>query len=466
MILALGRCRARARDDGNRSRTDPDVPAARNALTRTARGCLIRGRHLAPRSSPSALPSPASKPGPPVYGSSAVTRLDKRYLIVAGACLTQFTVIGLLFSYGLFFKAFEAEFGWSRTLLSSCTSFAFMVMGVLAFFAGRLSDRYGPRLVLAVAGILCGLGYALLSQVTQPWQLFAIFGLFIGVSLGTHDVATLSTIARQFRQRRGIMTGVAKVGTAAGQMTVPPAAAFLIAIYDWRSALIVLGIAAVALLLVAASLMPGPPAAAGPGGAAEAAGVRFQEARRGRTLWMICAIQFSFFAAVTTIPLHIVVHGMDLGMAPALAAALVSVIGATSVAGRLTVGALVDRIGGRRALMVCFAPLIASLLAFLVVSAHWVLFVAVAVYGFAHGGFFTVVSPTVAEYFGLRAHGAIFGLVLFSGTIGGAAGPILAGRAFDLTDSYAPAFIALAVLAALGLALALRLPRPGAGPRH
>ena len=151
--------------------------------------------------------------------SSAFTRLDKRYLIVLGACLTQFTIIGLLFSYGLFFKTFEAEFGWSRTLLSSCMSFAFIVMGALAFFGGRLSDRYGPRLVLAVTGTLCGTGYALLSQVTQPWQLFAVFGLFIGVGMATHDVVTLSTIARQFRRRRGIMTGVVKVGTAAGQIT-------------------------------------------------------------------------------------------------------------------------------------------------------------------------------------------------------------------------------------------------------
>ena len=145
-------------------------------------------------------------------------------------------------------------------------------------------------------------------------------------------------------------------------------------------------------------------------------------------------------------------------MTPALAAILLSVMGAASVAGRLSVGALVDRIGGRLALILCFVPLIASLLAFLFISAPWPLFAAVAVYGLAHGGFFTVMSPTVAEYFGLQAHGAIFGFVLFFGTIGGAAGPILAGRIFDLTDSYAPAFTALAALATLGLALVLRLP--------
>jgi MFS family permease len=393
-----------------------------------------------------------------VRSFSAITHLDNRYLIVLGACLTQFMVIGLLFSYGLFFKYFEVEFGWSRTLLSSCVSFAFLVMGVLAFFCGRLSDRYGPRLVLAVSGTLCGIGYALLSQVTQPWQLFVIFGLFIGVGMATHDVVTLSTIAREFRRRRGIMTGVVKVGTAVGQMTVPPIAAFLIAIYDWRLALMILGIAAIALLLVAALLMKSSPASAGLGKGTDAAGSRLREARRTRTLWMICAIQFSFFSTVTTIPLHIVVHGMDLGMTPALAAILLSVLAAASVVGRLSVGALVDRISGRRALILCFVPLIVSLLAFLSITTPWALFAAVPIYGLAHGGFFTVMSPTVAEYYGLQAHGAIFGFVLFFGAVGGAAGPILAGRIFDLTDSYDLAFSALAVLAVLGLALVLRLP--------
>ncbi len=398
-----------------------------------------------------------------LHGFAIISQLDKRYLTVLGACLTQFTVVGLLFSYALFFKAFEVEYGWSRTLLSSGTSFAFIVMGVLGFFAGQLNDRYGPRTVLAVAETLCGMGYVLLSQVTEPWQLFAIFGLFIGVGLATHDVVTLSTIARQFRQRRGIMTGVVKVGTAAGQIAVPPGAAILIAIYDWRLALTILGIAGVVLLVFAALMMQNPLASGESDDRTDADGSGIQEARRSRTFWMFCAIQFSFFTTLTTIPLHIVVHGMDLGMTPALAAMLLSVMGAASVAGRLSVGALVDRLGGRRALLLCLVPLIASLLAFLSTSTPWLLFVAVGVYGIAHGGLFTVMSPTVAEYFGLKAHGAIFGIVVFFGTIGGASGPILAGRIFDLTDSYTLAFASLAALATLGLVLALRLPLSSPG---
>ncbi len=422
--------------------------------------CLIIARRTSLR------PPARARDGAFKNGIAIIGQFDKRYLTVLGACLTQFMVVGLLFAYGLFFKAFEVEYGWSRTLLSSCTSFAFIVMGVLGFVAGRLNDRYGPRLVLAVAGAMCGTGYVLLSQVTQPWQLFAVFGLFIGIGMATHDVVTLSTIARQFHLRRGLMTGVVKVGTAAGQIAVPPVAAFLIALYDWRLALIVLGIAGIVLLVFAGLVMQSPAQVDAAGEASAANGSLFHEARRTGTFWMICIIQFCFFSTLTTIPLHIVVHGMDLGMTPALAAMLLSVLGGASVVGRLSVGALVDRLGGRRAMILCFVPLIASLLAFVFTALPGLLFVAVAVYGIGHGGFFTVMSPTVAEYFGLKAHGAIFGIVVFCGTIGGASGPVLAGRIFDLTNSYALAFTALAGLATLGLTLALKLPASKPSPHH
>ena len=393
-----------------------------------------------------------------VRESSVFPRFDRRYLTVLGACLTQFTVVGFLFAYGLFFKFFEMEYGWSRTLLSSCVSFAFIVMGVLASFAGHLSDRYGPRPVLTMTGTLCGVGFMLLSQVTQPWQLFAFFGLLLGLGLAAHDVVTLSTIAKQFHRHRGIMTGVVKVGTAIGQITIPPAAAFLIAIYDWRLAILILGCGATILLIFSASLMNKPELVKDLSLHTETLGSCIREVRGDRTLWMMCGIQFAFFTSLTTIPLHIVVHGMDMGMTAAWAASLLSVMAAVSIIGRLTVGTLVDRIGGRYALTLCLVPLILSLLLFLSTSAIFLTFIAVAIYGFGHGGLFTVMSPTVAEYFGLKAHGAIFGIVVFFGTIGGALGPIAAGRIFDVTESYSLAFIALAALAVLGLILVFKLP--------
>ena len=93
------------------------------------------------------------------------------------------------------------------------------------------------------------------------------------------------------------------------------------------------------------------------------------------------------------------------------------------------------------------------------VENHRPLFAAVAVYDFAHGGLFPVVSPTVAEFFGTRAHGAIFGRLVFFGTIGAVVGPVVAGRIFDVTGSYDFAFGGLAAMGAVGLVLALTLPR-------
>ncbi|UYV39530.1 MFS transporter [Rhodobacteraceae bacterium D3-12] len=166
-----------------------------------------------------------------------------------------------------------------------------------------------------------------------------------------------------------------------------------------------------------------------------------------------------FFPTMMAVPMHLAVHGTDLGMSTPTAATLLSVLGASSIAGRLSVGTISDRIGGKRAFLLCFAILTSSLIGFTLITAHTPLFAIVAIYGFSHGGLFTVVTLLVAEYFGMRAHGAIFGTILFFGTLGGAAGPIAVGWIFDTTQSYQLAFAMLATCAALGLALVLSLPR-------
>lgn len=387
---------------------------------------------------------------------------NPRYIVLFGACLTQFTVIGMLFSFGLFLPSFEAELGWSRTFLSTCTALAFLVMGVLAIPGGRLSDALGPRIVLACTGTLYGIGFGLMSLVTAQLQLLVIFGTLIGLGLSSHDVVTLSTIARWFPRRRGIMSGVVKVGTAVGQIALPPVAALLIVSYGWRAALLMLGITASVLLLIAALSMQRPPAPAA-GTSSIITGASFAEARRGagaRVFWTLCATQFLFFPALMSVPLHLAAHGIDLGMTQTLAATMLSVIGAASIAGRLIIGALVDRIGGKMAYTICLMVLLVSLAALIMTTAHGGLFVVVAVYGFGHGALFVVVSPTVAEYFGMRAHGAIFGTVLFFGTLGGSVGPILTGWVYDSFGSYTLAFITLALSAAIALVLVRTLPRP------
>jgi len=386
--------------------------------------------------------------------------MDRRYLVVLGALITQFMIIGLFFVYSLLIKELETEFGWSRTTLSIGASIAGMAMGVFAIMGGRLSDLFGPRIVLTCTGLIYGLGYASISLISEPWHLYLICGLFLGLGMSTHDVVTLGAIARWFPGRKGLMTGVVKSGTAAGQVILPPTAAYLIATSGWRDAVLTLGLTAAVLLVIGAQFMrqpPKPAASATP----QASGLDFAEARRTRNFWIMCVVQFLFFTTLMTIPLHIAVHGMDLGMTQGTAAGLLSFLGAASVAGRLGIGMFADKLGGRTAYLLCFLPMIAALTMLIFAEAHWMIFALIILYGVAHGGLFVVVAPTIAELFGTKAHGAIFGVVVFFGTFGGALGPIFAGQVFDRTGGYDYAFAGLALFMTTALVLTRFLPGRG-----
>lgn len=401
--------------------------------------------------------------------------MDKRYLIIVGAVLVQAVTIGCVFGYGVFFTVLESEFGWSRGLLSIATSLAFFNMGIFAIAAGRLTDRFGPRGVLLFTAMSTGLAYVLMYFLSAPWQLLAIYGLLVSPGLATHDVVTLSTVARWFPRRRGMVSGIVKVGAGAGQMLIPVVTVGLIALFGWREAFAVLGISAVCLLGFAAMLVgfkPGDPVSAKSveNSAADpqinsmidkqpvaAQGFSMREAKKRPEFRLLCAMQFFQFGTLITIPTHIVPHGIDSGLSPAGAAAVLSAIAASSIAGRLVTGGIVDRIGGKRSINICLFLLFASVVSLLFIVNNTWLYAFGVLYGFAHGGLFTVMSPTVAEYFGMRSHGAIFGVVVFTGTVGGALLPIATGLIFDKLQSYQWAFLLLATMVLISFLLSLRL---------
>jgi MFS family permease len=178
-----------------------------------------------------------------------------------------------------------------------------------------------------------------------------------------------------------------------------------------------------------------------------------KEAVRTSQFRIMCANQFIIFFCMLTIIVHIVPHALDLGLQPAPAAGVLSTIGGVSILGRFVMGLTNDRIGGKRSLTTCFVVMIGGLIYLQLADREWMLFLFAGIYGLAHGGFFTVVSPTVAELFGVGSHGVLFGIILFCGTIGGAIGPLMAGVTFDMTGSYRMVFLVLTGVLALGLML-------------
>ncbi|NNL76094.1 MAG: MFS transporter [Desulfobacterales bacterium] len=387
------------------------------------------------------------------------------YNIVAAGFAIQAVSIGALFAYGVFFKEFQAEFGWSRATISGASSLAFLIMGAVGILAGRLNDRIGPRLLLVVSGSSLGLGYLLLSRLQAPWQLYVLYGVMVGIGFSTHDVITLSTVARWFKKRRGMMTGIVKVGTGSGQLLLPMIATGLIAVFGWRTSCLIIGAVSLVALVALAQLMRRDPQGVGllpdnvsgergdTAGESEERKVTLGEAFRTSQFWTLCIAEFAIFFCLLTIVVHIVPHARDLGLPPATAAGVLSTIGGVSMLGRIVMGTANDRIGGKRSLIICFIVLLGGLLWLQVANKAWMLLLFAVVNGLAHGGFFTVMSPTVAELFGTDSHGLLFGIVLFFGTMGGAVGPLMAGSTFDVTGNYRMVFLVLTALAVIGFVL-------------
>lgn len=390
------------------------------------------------------------------------------YIIVLAGFSIQAVAWGTSNTFGIFFNPLLNEFGWERATISGAVSLSVLTYGSVGMIAGRLGDRFGPRIVMIGCGVFLGLGYLLMSQVNAVWQLYLFYGAIVGIGLSGMDVLLLSAVARWFVKKRGMMSGILKIGTGAGMMFMPLVANGLISGHGWRFAYIIIGIIVLVSVVSAAQFLRRDPSQMGvlPYGADKAnagnlnsveAGVSLQEAIHTRQFWVLCAIYGLFLFCAYIILVHIVPHAIELGVTAASAASIVATIGGVSIVGRFVMGTASDRVGNKLAVTICCIILVVALFWLQSARELWMLYLFAGIYGFAHGGFFAVLSPMVAELFGLRSHGTLFGAVFFAGAVGGSIGPPLAGHIFDVTGNYQLAFIISAVAGVIALILALLL---------
>ncbi len=386
-------------------------------------------------------------------------------IIIASCFSIQAVGVGVYVSYGVFFNPLMEEFGWSRAAISGASSVAFFMMGLFGILIGRLNDKFGPRILMGIAALFFGLGFCSMSQAYSLWQLYLSFGIVFGIGLSAVDVIALSTIARWFIEKRGKVTGLVKVGTGAGQFTFPILASFLIAGFGWKNASIFMGAFGFMVLFIIAWFLRRDPESfdrlsankQDEGPRLQEQGFSFFNALKTKELWLICLINLLLVFCLMSVLLHIVPHARDIGISPHKAAGVLSTIGAVSMMGRFISGMAIDRVGSKQIMCTCFGFLAVSLLWLTKADALWKLYGFACVYGIAHGGFFTAISPIMAELFGIRAHGSLFGMVVFFGTTGGALGPMFTGYLFDMTQSYIIAFWLLLIISAISFALLLCL---------
>jgi MFS family permease len=383
-------------------------------------------------------------------------------VIVASFCIFM-VMYGTRFAFGVFFKPMLTEFGWSRALTSGALSLSLFVQGSLAIVMGGLNDRLGPRFVLTLCGFLLGLGCLLMSQISTLWHIYLFYGVIIGVGMSGVLVPLLSTIARWFIKRRNVMTGFALTGIGLGSLLAPPAAYWLISVYNWRVSYIILGCLVLAVGVLAAQLLKRDPARMGQvpyggdnggkqGLKAGDEGLSLREAAHTRQFWMLFGIFASLGFSYFSIVVHIVPHITDLGISAARGANILAALGGAGIVGNVLGGAA-DRIGNKKVCVIGLILASAMLFSLGSITEVWMFYLFVGVFGIGYAVCMTSESPLVAWLFGVNSHGVLLGIIAFGFTIGAAFGPLLTGYIFDVTGSYQAAFVTFAVLNVFALIL-------------
>ena len=264
-----------------------------------------------------------------------------------------------------------------------------------------------------------------------------------------------------------MMTGIAVSGVGAGTLIMPLAVNWLISSYGWRTSYMLIGITVFVLIVLIAQFLKRDPGQIGllPYGQSELTGTgdsqtvgfSLSEVVRSLPFWLFWLALFLCSVSVGSVMAHIVIYTIGLGIPATSAVVILAVIGGLGIVGRFVMGSSSDRIGNKRALIICFMLVSATFFWLLVSRELWMLYLFAVVFGFSYSAVHALLSPTTAWLFGLRSHGVIFGCIMLSGTMGMATGPVLTGYIFDITGSYQLAFLIFALINIIGLILILCL---------
>jgi MFS family permease len=366
---------------------------------------------------------------------------------------------GTRLSFGIFFKPLLTEFGWTRATTAGAFSVSWIFQAISSVVMGNLNDKMGPRVVVTISGILFGLGYVLMSQITDVWQLYLFYGFLTGMGASGIVIALLSTIVRWFAKRRTLITSIIASGGEIGAVLIPLVAVRLIAAYDWRISYVVIGGSVLIIIVLLAQFLKRDPSqikqTSDRGDKVDieqnVKEFHMKEAVYSGQFWVAFSLQFINGFLLSIMVLHIVPHATDIGISPINAANILAIMGGVGIVGKIGVGIAGDKFGIRQTYMILFILLAASYFWLLAVEDLQIFYLFAIVFGLARQAG-VLGSPLIAELFGLKAHGLLYGVMNLALSIGSAISAWMAGYIFDVTDSYMIVFL---ICGTLGIVAAI-----------
>jgi MFS family permease len=383
--------------------------------------------------------------------------------VVLASCFGVMMGFGSLFVYtfSVFMKPLDAEFGWGREAISRGFGFAAISVAIFSPILGQWLDRFGPRRVILPCMTVFGCGISSLALLRPPlWHFYATCIVLGTIGNGAAHLAYSRAISTWFHQRLGMALSFVMAGAGLGSMLLPFFAQTVISRAGWRAAYFSLGGLALVVALPLtwryiherADVHQDSPAA-------HRTGPTWQQGIRSYPFWIIVAVLFVGSVAMNGTVTHLAALLSDRGISARGAALCASMLGGSSLLGRLAVGWVLDRFFGAR---IAFVVLLITAGGVLILARADTLLMGclgAGLIGVGAGGEADITPYLLNRYFGLRAFSTLYGITWTFYAVAGAMGPVILGRAFDSTGSYTSLLTLLAGAMAAAGALMLLLPR-------
>lgn len=391
------------------------------------------------------------------------------WVIVGAGALMTCIGIGAMMSLAVFLQPISAATGWSRTAVATASTLNFLSMGLAAFAWGALSDRYGTRVVTLSGALLLGLGLVLASRAVSALEFQILFGAIVGVAAGSFYAPMMTAATGWFTRNRTLAVALVSAGMGVGSVTVSPFVRWMISSYDWRTAMLAVGVVAWALLIPAALLVRRAPKQADAPDPARPAreeprSYTVGQALRSPQFAAIALTHFACCACHSGPILHMVSYAVGCGLSPAAATGAFGLAGLSGLAGRIGCGLIADRAGAKPVMVIALTLQAVCAGLYLFTTDIATFYGLAVIFGLAFGGVMPLYAVLVREYFGLKIMGSVFGAVAMVSTLGMALGPWAGGLLFDTYASYAWLYVgSFAIgLGAVAIAFAFRPPEPAA----
>ena len=376
-----------------------------------------------------------------------------------------FAIVGLaLYGLPFYYDFMVREFGWSFAQVNSGNAYSKLVVGPLfGFGAGWIVDRFGPRRLMMWGIVMAGAALVGLAHVHALWTFYVFYLLnAVGYVCGG-PLPNQVLLSRWFDSSRGKAMGFAYLGIGIGGYLVLRLSPSLVAAFGWRGALQAIGIAIVVIALPLAYAVrdePGDPVRQAAATRAPATLAPIQSVFRAPAFYLLAVGSMCSIGAVGGTNQNLKLYlSVDKAYSQASAAGILSTILAVSIAGRLLMGWLADRMVRKHVMLLIYALIAGSIPLLLAASSRPAMYAFAVVFGLGLGGEYMIIPLMAAELFGVRVLGRLMGVILTADGVAEAVTPMFIGHVRDMSGSYRPGFLILIAVALAGTLAVALLPR-------